>query len=74
MSLLWMGLIALGVLSTVIVHRFSVRLPRCPSCRIAADPVSEGLLNSWPTVIGVAHRCPRCGHVIWRHFVGDVTA
>jgi uncharacterized protein with PIN domain len=74
MSLLWMGLLALGVLSTVIVHRLSVRPPRCPSCRIAAVPVSERLLNSCPAVIEAAYRCPHCGRVIWLHLVGDVLA
>jgi len=74
MSIFWLGLIGLGVLCTVIVHTLSVRPPRCPSCRTAADPVSERLLNSYPAVIEAAYRCPHCGQVIRLHFVGDVSA
>ena len=72
MSIFWMGLIGLCVLNTAIVCMLSARSPRCPVCRIAADPVSEALLHSYPMVIEMAYRCPHCGQVIWRHFVGDV--
>jgi hypothetical protein len=74
MSIFWMALIGLGVLSVVVVYRLSVRPPRCPVCRIAADPVTEALLNSWPAVFELAYSCPHCGQLIRRHFVVDVTA
>lgn len=74
MSIFWVVLIGLGVLSTVIVLRLSVRPPRCPVCGIAADPVTEALLKSWPAVLEVVYSCPRCGQVIWRHVVSDVAA
>ena len=74
MSIFWVVLIGLGGLCGVIVYRLSLRPPRCRVCRIAADPVTEGLLNAWPALIEVAYSCPRCGQMIWRHVVGDVTA
>jgi len=74
MSIFWMGLIGLCVLYTAIVCRLSARPPRCPLCKIAAEPVSEALLHSYPMVLKMAYRCPHCGQVIWRLFVGDVAA
>jgi len=74
MSIFWIGLIGLCALNTAIVCRLSTRSPRCPSCRVAADPVSEALLHSYPMVIEMAYCCPHCGQVTWRHFVSDESA
>jgi hypothetical protein len=73
MSILWLGLTGLCVLNMAIVCSVSARSPRCALCRIAAEPVSEALLHSYPMVIEMAYRCPHCGQVcgapssaIWR--------
>jgi len=72
MSIFWVVFIGLGVVATVIVHRLSVRPPRCPSCRMAAHPTTERLLHSWPAMIEVEYRCLGCELEVCRRFIGDV--
>ncbi len=72
MSIVWLSLTALAALLGGVVYVLSVRPPRCPVCRIAADLVSERTLNSWPAIIEAMYRCPRCKMALPRDLVGDV--
>jgi len=60
-------LIILG--AGLLLFRFVHRPPKCPECRIPAEPVCVDRTEAGIPVLETAYWCPRCAQVISRRYV-----
>jgi iron(III) transport system substrate-binding protein len=72
MIILWIGMIAAGLAGVWILHRLCDQPPRCPDCKVLTEPVPAAALQEYPSIIGLAHQCPRCARMVLAYYGGDV--
>ena len=72
MTILWIGILAMGLVGVVLLVKSREQPPRCPGCKVLTEPVPGGVFQEYPPVIEMAYQCPRCARMVFSFYVDDL--
>lgn len=72
MILLWISMIATGLVGVWLLLRLCDQPPRCPGCKVLTEPVHAEALQEYPPILEMVYQCPRCARRVFSYHGGDL--